>query len=681
LPEQLKVLTKETFKAVLSKISEIVGKEDGAGVSFSRSFIGSLKTYDTFSDDFVVNDSKKGDLDLSNNKRFIGEKTDRGKFILERYLRIPESTDATISRQQGTYTKDVVAINNWEDFLDKTIDKPDTLIKSAFNSPWKFGMRLVYVSPSLGEEDATTPEAQLETNKYFKKFNLGGAQGKELNKTTVDKEKAYWVADKVTVIEGAEYKQFNTVVLASEEIDIGEFVETGNGVEITFEDVKGSLEEIFENNYRERLLARLSSNSDYLTLMEHSLFADRIAGMMAVYSNYVLNSEDVKFLFEGTKLQLRRLFETLDNIGDYTFKTDFSAAENAAEYQAQFNRIGNPSGPAGPDALYLAAITPILILKGIVELSDPNIFIASKIIAAANAGYLSPKFERVGDYPEYQDEQGRRGIKIEGENQVVQGISSEAVVTDGIFTKDQDTGQLLVKKDAVQRATGRNENGELETSWRIRPDLAQNSAGNPIIAYTRVMEVETEEVVPGTGIVRAVLDENGLPKPVTDSSGQAIIKSGPGVYGVRYSMGEQSLSERGEDIANSFGVVALAKEVSDQILQSFGAGEKDSEFDIVESEPVFPGESISLPYNIVSPALLPVNVFGLVVPFPLCGPPINPFLGAPQFLPWEPLLWQLPHYQQVTANSSVSRDVKKELNIDLSGFKNAKCGDEEETEE
>lgn len=69
---------------------------------------------------------------------------------------------------------------------------------------------------------------------------------------------------------------------------------------------------------------------------------------------------------------------------------------NSGEFQRKFNRIGNPAGPSGPDALFFWTTAPIHIMRSLAVLTDPNIFIADKIVAAAAAGFLVPKFVRIG---------------------------------------------------------------------------------------------------------------------------------------------------------------------------------------------------------------------------------------------------------------------------------------------
>jgi hypothetical protein len=637
LPEQLKILTRETLKSVFFKISELVGKPDDADISFSRAFVNNLRIVDTYSNfDFEEDGSALSEFE-SNVTRFVGTNDERGQFVLEKYIRVEESDDSLLN-QDSEFLKNVVALNNWEQFLERApAERQQTPLEDLYENPWRMGLRLVYITPKI-EDDVENPPSLPS----FNKMRLG-EQNVDLNTDTIQQEKSLYFVEQRNEVEPngdtkVKYRQFNSIVVAQEEVELDQFN--------TIEDARGNIELIYDD-LEESLLQRISQNEDYRVLFEYSFFANRLTTLMAIYSSFIVNSEEMKFLFEGTKLELRRLFETMENIGDYTFRTDVGAAENASAYQTQFNNIGNPAGPSGPDALYLASITPILILKGLTELVDPNINLTSKIVAAAAAGYFSPKFERVSGE-----------VRIEGTENTV-NFPDEIVATESVFTRDQETGELVVRADAVETTV-------IDTPEETRTlrQVKSLAPGAPIIAYTQVMEVETDE----TGA--PVLDNNGQPRPKTNENGDVLIKEGPGFKGVRVPGGETSaldIAAAADETlrSNTFGLVGLT--------------DIDPAFDIVDSIPVYPGESINLPYGLVSPALLPINVFGLTVPWSFCGPPYS-VLG-PTFLQFEPAIYQLPHFQSVYAKSDISEEVKKKYNIDLSGKEKFDCPDDEEEEE
>ena len=649
LPPQLKNIVKVTLKSVLRKMSTLVGSNSSTEVSLERSFLNSLNVKETYSN------FSEGEAS-SNNQRFLGEDTTKGRFVLERYIRVPRASQIDIRRMQSSpFLRDVVSLNNLDELL-VSIEKEPTLsswkVSDVFGAGWKAGMRLVYVSADFGGEVTDISS----NNPFYKKMNLGGP--KDLDSDIVDKEKSFYFTEKMMNVAPLDpfdptnttedkYKQLNSVVIASSEIEM-----SGLG---TLKEVAGTIKDTFERNYQQILTEELVKDKDYRLLMKHSLFVERLTSLMVIHSSFAVNSEEMKFLFEGTKLEMRKLFETLNNLGNYMFRSDLGATKNATEYQTQFNRIGHPAGPSGPDALYMAAITPILIFRGIAELLDPNVAISQKIITAAAAGYFAPKLERA---------QGE--ISIEGSSNVL-NFPEEAIATTNIFSQDATTGKLMVKPEAVEETTEETTAADGTITTTVRRQIKEGLLpGAPITAFTKVMEVELND--DGT----PVLDTNNQPVVKTDASGDVIIKSGLGVKGIRIPGGQPSALDAAAAVGGVLEKVSFG---------TLGLGDINPAFDIVDSVPVYPGESINLPFNIVSPALLPVNVFGLSIPFTFCGPPVNYSLGAPHLMYLEPLLYQMPYFQSIYAKSDVSEDIKKEYNINLSGKEKFVCVDDKKESE
>jgi len=650
LPEELKNLTKVILKSVLKKMSTLVGSKVDSDIKLERSFIESLDIVESYSN-FSESDSFNSTDLTSNNQRFLGKDFTKGRFILERYIRVPSSRDIELKRLQSSpFLNNVVSLNNWEEFISSVIKEPSLagLKKSDTFGAWKFGLRLVYISAEFGSEVTDISV----NNPYYRKMNFNG-ELRELNAELIEREKSFYFTEKVlnnlppepviaTEEEGNKYKQFNSFIIAQAETevkDVGRLREVDN-----------EIINMYEAKYEQQLLTEIAGDVDYKLLMKHSLLVERLASLMAIHSTFAVNGEEMKFLFEGTKLEMRKLFETMKNLGNYTFRSDLAATKNATEYQAQFNRIGSPAGPAGPDALYLASITPILIFKGIAELLDPNVAISSKIITAAAAGYFAPKVEKASGQ-----------IRIEGSSSEL-NFSEEAIATTNIFTQDATTGELLVKSEAVEETTeetlGQDGTVTVSTKRKVKEDLLP---GAPITSFTKVMEVELD----ASGA--PVLDANNQPIIKTNERGDIIIKSGIGKKGIRVPGGEPSALDFSAAASSALEKVTFG---------TLGLGDLNPEFDIVDSVPVYPGESINLPFNIVSPALLPINVFGLSVPYFLCGPPINYSLGAMQMMYLEPLLYQMPYFQSIYAKSDVSEEIKREYNINLSGKEKFVCQDD-----
>lgn len=627
IPEQLKVLIKETMKSVMQKMALLVGVPQEKESSLTKTFMNSLDVYDTYSN-FEYESQGNPITDFinpeSNNKRFDDLQDNRGKFILERYVRIPESTNPLIKQmQQSVYLKDVVAINNWESFTKENLFVLDGKLEDNFNAPFKFGTRLVYITPAI-----TGQHPFPETTQTFNKFKMDSEI--QIDTEVSDKEKSLFFMEKGYRfgIDGAQYKQYNSVVISQYEEEISEYKNISDAV---------NLGRDFENKYKDKLLAKIEQDEDLNFLLDHIFFTKKLSSLMSIYSTFVLNTEDMKFLFEGTKLQLKRLFESMENIGDYTFKPDLGATDNAAQFQAKFNNIGNPAGPSGPDALYYATITPIMILKGLAELTDFNISITSKIVSAAAAGYFAPKLKRV---------QGE--VRIQGRSDTL-NFPDEIVATEDIFIEKEGTGELLVRSDVV--VFGQDENGN--TTRRLQDGLG--FSGTPIIDYTKVIEPLKDEQ---GNLVR---DINGNILPKTNSNGDIVVKSGEGAEGIPFPAGQESALSVD---------LNFDKLVSDLTLGNFGG-----DVELTKSVPIYPGESINLPYNLVAMAQLPINYFGLFIPSIFCGPPIGP-LGQ-YFLALEPLIYRLPYFQAAYAKSDISVEIKNKFGINLNGKEAVKCEDEE----
>jgi len=77
-------------------------------------------------------------------------------------------------------------------------------------------------------------------------------------------------------------------------------------------------------------------------------------------------------------------------------------------------------------------------------------------------------------------------------------------------------------------------------------------------------------------------------------------------------------------------------------------------------------------------AMLPINIFGLSIPFPFCGPPLTVPFGV-SYLYLEPLWWQLPAFQFAFTDGELANELSKE-GIDTKGPSRFKCPDEAEEE-
>ncbi|HUW49030.1 MAG TPA: hypothetical protein VMW36_09850, partial [Patescibacteria group bacterium] len=584
----LESLIKFQLKSVLNKVRDLVGTNPSeAEGSIIRSLLTALPVIPVYSN-FDFGFGGGGTYESANSRLdFIEPK---GDFVIEKYIRIPKvishspPSDAEIA-QNHTGLHGVVNLKNWDEFILTNQGLADEQISSLFPAPWKYGYRLVYVTSIEGE---SRRETELPTREY-----IFGNRSIPLRGDLVDKEKAFHVYEK-SIIEEQEvegetkfgeiktYTQYNTIPIAEVEIKIDNFMDK-------MKDSKEKIEQNFDLIYEEQLLALLEQELDTRTLFDYCFFANRLFALLFINSSLALNTEDMRMLFEGTKGELKRLFAILRNMGDYTSKSDAQFLDgvpgNASAFKADFDSIGSPSGPRGPDAFYLASITPILILRGLAELTDPNIAITSKIVAAGNAGYLLPKFAR-----------------------------------------------------------------------DLRGDIRPNDLGLPIIQKTPV------GVLDPNGYECILRESDDLPSFVDDFTEMDWDSNEvPNFPGAEIVEGKLRI-DRGPNRE----LYGLDRSVFSENPQA-----------IVQSIPEFPGESVNLPYGLVSLALLPLQVF-----FPILGPftgPPNTPLGK-LFLQLEPLIYQLPSYKYALVETDVAKEILLSEGIDLSGAKKFKCDDGAESE-
>ena len=130
----------------------------------------------------------------------------------------------------------------------------------------------------------------------------------------------------------------------------------------------------------------LISSEDFKFLFHYCIPVDRMLTLLTIYNIVYLSSlPKVINLFNGTKIAIKSVFQALLNSGNYRYKDQYNdqmGGNIGLNTNALNNENTNPDIP-GTSVAAMAARTPYLILKGLVELIDPNIHIARKIVDAA----------------------------------------------------------------------------------------------------------------------------------------------------------------------------------------------------------------------------------------------------------------------------------------------------------
>ena len=141
-------------------------------------------------------------------------------------------------------------------------------------------------------------------------------------------------------------------------------------------------------NVDEIMKNAMMNTDEFKFLFEYVFPIKRFFTIMAIYSIQAASSMDnVPIVFSTTKEESARLFTTMLNGGDYQYEDPKIAAvgDDALKRMADNMAFADPSKLKGKEGLGLAfpikaaLSAPLIIFKGIVEMSDPNITISSKI--------------------------------------------------------------------------------------------------------------------------------------------------------------------------------------------------------------------------------------------------------------------------------------------------------------
>ena len=142
------------------------------------------------------------------------------------------------------------------------------------------------------------------------------------------------------------------------------------------------------NDKRTRLRESLLATEEYKFIFGYCIPVDRMFSLLSLYNiTYLSNLEPVRNLFEGTKIAIKSVFSLLLNSGNYQYSDAYieQMGGNAGLNTTSINNVDTDPKVPGVNVAAMALRTPILILKGLVELIDPNISRARKIVDIAKA--------------------------------------------------------------------------------------------------------------------------------------------------------------------------------------------------------------------------------------------------------------------------------------------------------
>lgn len=158
--------------------------------------------------------------------------------------------------------------------------------------------------------------------------------------------------------------------------------------EVGYDISQKNISENYQKIYEEVLYPGLTTDRDTQIFFKYCLGFSEITEMLMTHCFLYHNDQDARFLFEGTKMMIARMYEANKETGNHTTTVD-DINSMLAEQRRNEDNTGNPLGPA-LEALKFYYRTPIQILKGAATIVDPNIALADLIVkGAAMAGNLT----------------------------------------------------------------------------------------------------------------------------------------------------------------------------------------------------------------------------------------------------------------------------------------------------
>jgi Fe-S-cluster formation regulator IscX/YfhJ len=159
-------------------------------------------------------------------------------------------------------------------------------------------------------------------------------------------------------------------------------------IAVNVAEVSGDVEKIYNEIYEKNLYPKLTTNNDTQIFFKYCLGLNELLQIMLSHSFLYHNDQDSRFIFEGTKMMISKMYAANMDSGDLT-KTIDNINKMLEEQRRNEDNTGNPLGPA-LEALKFYYRTPIQILKSLATIVDPNIALADLIVkGGAMAGNLA----------------------------------------------------------------------------------------------------------------------------------------------------------------------------------------------------------------------------------------------------------------------------------------------------
>lgn len=301
---------------------------------------------------------------LNNNQEIENLNINEGTFFLEKYARV-KYKDSFTARPNYIRNNGVVSFK----LLSKFTRSQNIPIQEIFEEI-KIGMRLNYLLPPSDFQTVYSSDNSIFQN-IIKENPNSVLEVKQ-------KEKCFFVKETYRENNLTYYRNLNIIPLVSHEIE----------TEIKIDDVNepGLIYETFFELEQETFFNEIIEKNEFKFIFDYSFSIKRAISILSMISiGYLSSKTEIDVLFDITKSNLKRTFYSIKNSGVSDYQ-DPLVSNGIPKLTEDFN-TKEPDIVAMIIKFILA--TPLRILKGLVEITDPNIKIA-KLIADTSRIFCKP---------------------------------------------------------------------------------------------------------------------------------------------------------------------------------------------------------------------------------------------------------------------------------------------------
>ena len=315
---------------------------------------------------------------VSNNSQRQVFDLEDGNLILERYI-----IKNDITEPEEAWNRGDVSVEQLKDILEGYAPEQQTMPLSDFyDGPISLGLRLTYIPPVPNESNPESPPnapppEYVINNKAYRLVE------EEITPEFSVTQQTTSGPTTVNIPSRSVNRIINPIPLISVSVPISSNQTTVRGLLNTIS--TPASRRMLWNLYSPRLSKELIEKDEFKFMFRYCFPLERMVFLLMAYSStYFTLNDRVNNLFLNTKEQLKSTFYTMLNVNDPTYESE------------SMKRLGGNKGLAalaesnsvipGIDLKGIIAQTPLLMLKGMAEISDPNIALAKKIHDTALIG-------------------------------------------------------------------------------------------------------------------------------------------------------------------------------------------------------------------------------------------------------------------------------------------------------